>query len=135
MIFVNITENSSVATNDTEISGISTPLEIGLGTHFHVQHGAKTILVVLPVDGEAPWLLLQSSDSLLSGGIVQPEKTYSCILKVTDQIWESQRRMSINTNHSYHHKNKKSTPEGNFIVIPSLEGWPTKAKEAPFPRR
>ena len=26
---------------------------------------------------------------------------------------------------------KPSTPEGIFIVIPSLEGWPTKAKEAP----
>ena len=26
--------------------------------------------------------------------------------------------------------NKTSTPQGIFIVIPSLEGWPTKAKEA-----
>ena len=29
--------------------------------------------------------------------------------------------------------NKTSTPKGIFIVIPSLEGWPTKAKEAPSP--
>ena len=29
--------------------------------------------------------------------------------------------------------NKTSTPEGIFIVIPSLEGWPTKPKEAPSP--
>ena len=29
--------------------------------------------------------------------------------------------------------NKISTPEGIFIVTPSLEGWPTKAKEAPSP--
>ena len=29
--------------------------------------------------------------------------------------------------------NKTSTPQGIFIVIPSLEGWPTKAKEAPSP--
>ena len=28
---------------------------------------------------------------------------------------------------------KTFTPEGIFIVIPSLEGWPTKAKEAPSP--
>ena len=26
---------------------------------------------------------------------------------------------------------KTSTPYGTFIVTPSLEGWPTKAKEAP----
>ena len=26
---------------------------------------------------------------------------------------------------------KTSTPKGIFIVTPSLEGWPTKAKEAP----
>ena len=29
--------------------------------------------------------------------------------------------------------NKTSTPEGIFVVIPSLEGWPTKAKEATSP--
>ena len=29
---------------------------------------------------------------------------------------------------------KTSTPKGIFIVTPSLEGWPTKAKEAPSPR-
>ena len=28
---------------------------------------------------------------------------------------------------------KTSTPQGIFIVTPSLEGLPTKAKEAPFP--
>ena len=28
---------------------------------------------------------------------------------------------------------KTSTPEGIFIVTPSLEGLPTKAKEAPSP--
>ena len=28
---------------------------------------------------------------------------------------------------------KTSTPEDIFIVIPSLEGWPTKTKEAPSP--
>ena len=29
--------------------------------------------------------------------------------------------------------NNTSTPNGTFIVTPSLEGWPTKAKEAPSP--
>ena len=28
---------------------------------------------------------------------------------------------------------KTSTPQGIFIVTPSLEGWITKAKEAPSP--
>ena len=50
------------------------------------EHGTKTTLVFLPADGEASWLLLSSSVSLLSGGIVQPKNTYSSILKVTDQV-------------------------------------------------
>ena len=37
-------------------------------------------------DGEASWLLLPSLVSLLSGGIVQPENTYSHILKMADQV-------------------------------------------------
>ena len=35
------------------------------------------------------------SVSLLSGSTVQPEHTYSRILKVTGQVWESQKRISI----------------------------------------
>ena len=45
--------------------------------------------------------------SLLSGGTVQPKNTYSCILKKTGQVWESQKRISINTNYTYH---KHSSP-------------------------
>ena len=48
--------------------------------------GTKTTLVFLAADGEAPWSLLPSSVSLLSGGIVQLENTYSHILKVTGQV-------------------------------------------------
>ena len=59
------------------------------------EHGTKTTPVFLPADGEASWSLLPSSVSLLSGGTVQPETTYSCILKVTGQVWESQKRASI----------------------------------------
>ena len=50
------------------------------------EHGTKTTQVFLPADGEASWSLLPSSVSLLSGGTVQPENTYSCILKVTGQV-------------------------------------------------
>ena len=68
------------------------------------EHGTKTTTVFLPADGEASWSLLPSSVSLLSGGTVQPENTYSSILKATGQVWESQKRISINTNHSYHQR-------------------------------
>ena len=59
------------------------------------EHGTKTTPVFLPADGEASWSLLPSSVSLLSGGTVHPENTYSCILKVTGQVWESQKKISI----------------------------------------
>ena len=65
------------------------------------EHGSKTTPVFVPADGEASWSLLSSSISLLSGSTVQPENTYFRILKVTSQVWESQKRISINTNHSY----------------------------------
>ena len=50
------------------------------------EHGTKTTPVFLPADGEASWLLLPSSVPLLSGGTVQPEKTYFSILKATFQV-------------------------------------------------
>ena len=59
------------------------------------EHGTKTTPVFLPADGEASWSLLPSSVSLLSGGTVQPENTYSRILKVTGQVWEGQKRINI----------------------------------------
>ena len=46
-------------------------------------------LKLLHADGEPFWSLLASLVSLLSGGIVEPENTYSCILKVTGQVRES----------------------------------------------
>ena len=61
--------------------------EVAVGTHFHEQHGSKTIPVFLHADGEASWLLLPISVSLLSGATVQPENTYSCILKLTGHFW------------------------------------------------
>ena len=50
------------------------------------EHDTKTTPVFLTADGEAYWSLRPSSVSLLSGNTVQPENTYSCILKVTGQI-------------------------------------------------
>ena len=50
------------------------------------KHGTKTTLIFLLADGEASWLLLPSLVSLLSGGTVQPENTYSSILKVRGQV-------------------------------------------------
>ena len=70
---------------------ISTPLEIAVRTHFHVRHGIKTILLFLTTDGEASWSLLTSSVSLLSCSTVKPENTYSCKLKVTSKVWETQK--------------------------------------------
>ena len=55
------------------------------------EHGTKTTPVFLPADGE----ILPSSVSLLSGSTVQPENTYSSILKVTGQVWESQKRIPL----------------------------------------
>ena len=59
-------------------------METAVGTHVHALHGTKTIPVFLPADGEPTWWLLSSFVSLLSGGAVQPENTYSCILVVKD---------------------------------------------------
>ena len=64
--------------------------------HFHGQYGTKTTPLILPAAGAASWLLLPSLESLLSGNIVQPENTYSCILKVTCQVSETQKKISIN---------------------------------------
>ena len=50
------------------------------------EHGTKTTQVFFPADKEASWLLLQSLVSLLSGCTVQPENTYSRILKVVGQV-------------------------------------------------
>ena len=81
---------------------ISTTPEIAVGTYFHGRHATKTIPVFLPAEREAFQSLLPSSISLLSGGTVQPQNTYYSNLKVTGQVWERQKRISTNTNHSYH---------------------------------
>ena len=48
--------------------------------------GTKTNPIFLPADEEGSWLLLPSVVSLLSGGTMQPENTYFCILKMTGQV-------------------------------------------------
>ena len=54
------------------------------------EHDNKTTPELLPADGEAPWSVLPSLVSLISGRTVQQENNYSCILKVTGQVLESQ---------------------------------------------
>ena len=61
-------------------------IDKAVGADFHAQHCRKITPVFLPADREASWLLLTSLISLLSGGTMQPENTYSCILKVTSQV-------------------------------------------------
>ena len=68
VIFATITENLSAVTNDTQ------------GYH------TTQVLEYFTADGEPSWSLLPSSVSLLSGGTMQPENTYSRILKVTGQV-------------------------------------------------
>ena len=74
---------------------ISTPLEVAIETHLHVEHGTKTTLELIPSDGEASWLLFPSSGSILSGGTEQPENSYSGILKVTGLVWESHKSITL----------------------------------------
>ena len=68
------------------------------------EDGTKTTPVFLPSDGKAFWWLLPSLVSLVLYATVQPENTNSCIVKVTGEVRESQKRISINTNHSYHQR-------------------------------
>ena len=99
VFFVSLTQNSSIVTNDTNwTSETSTLLGIAVETHFHARHGNKTTTVHLHAYGEGSWLLLLKLVSLLSSSTVQPENTYSYILQVTGQVWESHKRISMNTN-------------------------------------
>ena len=50
------------------------------------EYGTKSTPAFLPADGEASSSLLPSSVSLPSGGSVEPENTYSSILKVAGQV-------------------------------------------------
>ena len=78
-------------------SEISTKPEIAVGMHFHVQTWHENY----PSIFTCWWrnlLVATSKFGLLT--IRQPsapENTYSHILKVTGQVWEGQKRASINT--------------------------------------
>ena len=50
------------------------------------RHVTKPAPVFFLADEEPFWLLLPSVMYLISGGAVQPENIYSCILKVTGQV-------------------------------------------------
>ena len=51
-----------------------------------MQHGTKSIPVFLPADAKGSCFQLSSLVCLLSGGTVQLENTYSCILKMTGRV-------------------------------------------------
>ena len=82
-----LTENSSVVTNDTQDPQkyLHHPKWLQGSTSMR-EHGTITTLVFLPADRETSWSLLPSLVSLVLGGTVQPENTYSRILKVTGQV-------------------------------------------------
>ena len=50
---------------------ISTPAEVAVETHFPVGYGNETIPVILPANGKAFYLLLQSLVHLISDGRVE----------------------------------------------------------------
>ena len=98
-----LTENSSVVINDTQ----------GPQEHIHIIRkcsrgsfpcvdGTKIPPVFLPAGGEASWLLLPSLVFLVSSGTVQPESSYSCILKSGLKKQNKKKRIRNNIDHSYH---------------------------------
>ena len=107
-----LTDNSCIVTNDTQgPQKYPHHWKLLQGHTYMCKHGTKTTPVFLPTIEDGFWLLLPGSVSVLSGGTMQPENTYSYILKVTGEVWESQRRISINSNHSYH---QLSSPEASL---------------------
>ena len=76
IILLTLTENSSIATNDTQGPLKYPHHKIAVGTYFHAQHGTKTKTtpVFLAADGEVSWSLLPSLVSLLSGDTLQTRK-------------------------------------------------------------
>ena len=56
--------------------------EISVKIHFHAWHGSKNTQLIYQLM-EKSRLVLPSLASLLPGGAILPENTYSCILKVT----------------------------------------------------
>ena len=83
-----------------------------VGTHFHAQHGTKTILVFLPADGESSWLLFPSSVSLLSGSTVQPENTFIHLHPQGD--WSGLRKPKKNK-----HQNQSKLPPAFLLLSQS----------------
>ena len=63
IIFVILTDDSSVITNDTQ----GTPGNIYITRNNYVQQGTKITFLFLPTTGEASWLLLKMLDSHYRG--------------------------------------------------------------------
>ena len=115
------------------------------------KHGTKTTSF-LPADGKGSCSLLASLVSLLLGGTVQLENTYSCILKVAGQVWESKKKKKgqastlilatisthlpkpVSTDLTIKSDSVLTNPLGTFNVTLSLEGWPLNALKRSYPK-
>ena len=108
VIFVTLTENSSTHSNKCHpgTSEILTPPKITrdttlrdtLWTLSSLREGSKTTPVFYLLM-EEPLRCFPSLVSLPSGRMVQPENICSCILKVTGQVRESQKKKNSNSYH------------------------------------
>ena len=82
VLFLTLTENICRNKWNSGASGISTPKEIAVEGHFHVQHSLKTTLVFLPADGKASWLLLSSSNFQVWSLFLYALGNRSCLRKL-----------------------------------------------------
>ena len=68
---------------------------IFLSAHINSKRLLTSVALLLRLSKRGTMPLLPGLVSLLSGGTLQLENTYSCILNVTGHIWESQKRIRI----------------------------------------
>lgn len=120
--------------------GIFILRKIATGTRLRVWHGLQTTLTFLPADGKIPWLVLPGLNAQCNRKIsnLRCDKTkkgeVSTLLLAPTKFhffW-------INLNRPYDSNSMRNTcsctvknhlPTKIFIVAPSLEGWPNKAKK------
>ena len=80
-----------------------------LGNIHNTKHSCRdTLLCGMAIKLPQYFYLLMEKFVLLT--IMQHSVTrnhYSCILEVTGQFWDSQKRISININQSYHHRSSQ----------------------------
>ena len=105
VFLMTLTENSSAVKNDTQEPREYPHHREQLQGHTSMRNMALKLPQYFNLMMEKPLGHYFSSPvSLISSGTVQPETTYSCILKVTGQVWESEKRTRTNTNHSFYQR-------------------------------